>query len=502
MRDAFGEIDPDEIDIIDPDPTAFGPVPADPDAPAAADDAPRRRRPAWLIPVAGVGVLVLAALGVLVWQPWSGDDTVSLPSPQADPPTLSGELVFGAPPAELTSSWLGNGAEEVNFFGDETIGYFFAEPGAAFDLESSDRGRWAAFTAAPVSPEDGDPMEGREGTKVTVQGVPGVLTPGPLAQLDFGPVDGMVYSVAGAGLTNEELVALGEAVGVDDGVPVVDNRGALLGMEPIGSFASYRTIAALMILGGGDGFQQNDMVTVHYGTAPGWSVSSAASLDETSLPMLEFVFGAASGHTVHGLPAVATDKSPLQLFDGGDATIVAWVEGGRLIVVTGPDDVEATVALAESVRAASDDEWVAVAEVADTDNSAGFPVVDQVGVEIAAGTDPDGTEFQLRLDGEGSSLSICVEETDGNSTSSNCGSLAGDTLPMLTTYAGGGRTFAVAIVEDGSPDAEIRVTAEGSIATYSLVPHGVLHGSQAAAVLDGTETLVELVVGGEVVATL
>lgn len=376
MRDAFGEIDPDEIDIIDAEPLAFGPserattsadLPAEPLA-------PRRRR--WLIPVAigGTAALAVAAVTLLVWQPWEnhGGVTVSFPPGTAATAALTDELVFAEPPADLIAATLGDVATDAE--GGLTnlqnaVGYLFGEPGASFDTGRGGTGRWAAFYAVPAQSLDAKVLEVGDGS-ATVQGAPALRTTSVgsrTTEINFGPLGGYMYSVATSELSQAESLAFAEAVSLDHGTPVVNDSTVLGDMRPLGSIADFAAVLGLVVVVGEPGVAQAGIVSAQYATeGKTYSVTSHPA-DTSALTMVSFFFGAGEETTVHGQPALAFDidpADPLLAFGSGSGTVVAWIEGGRLVIVTGPDGPVATTALAESVRPATDAEWVEVARVA------------------------------------------------------------------------------------------------------------------------------------------
>lgn len=377
MRDEFGEIDPDEIDIIEADPGAFGPAPradgageGDGTNGAGPTTSPRRSRRTLVIAI-GAALLVAAAATVIVWRPWSSDDHhLSLPSHTVAAATLTERLVLDRPPVDPTSSAIGAPGGGETTFGDQFAdaeGYFFVGPNAKMTFDGSSEGQWAAFYAVPKDSDNAPSItveDGKEGG--TVQGAPATIDqqgPGQLVEVEFGPVDGYLISVASSGLSKQQALALAEVVGVENGIPVVRDSTALLDLQPLGSMAAYAaTYELLLSAQSGGAFPTERTVSVQYGTDENAvSVTSREVSDKEWLKMAEFVLGGAADHTVHGHPAIAVETTGRGF--GADATIVCWEEGGRMIMVTGHDDVDATLLLAESVRPATDEEWDAVVAV-------------------------------------------------------------------------------------------------------------------------------------------
>ena len=375
MRDEFGEIDPDEVDVIDfiePDASAFG---ADGDDAAEPDVGGDHRR-RWLVPTAIVSAVGLAAAGVFALAPWREDDTRSFPESSTPELTLTEQLVFDHPPAELTSASLGQNSEEgfgfTSFADDE--GYFFAEPGVSWNIfGGQSNGTWAAFFATAPDSENAPDLSGAEdGTAGTVQGAPAVIAQpqNGLREITFGPVDGLIFSVVTSGMSLADSTAFAEAVGVDDDIPTIADQTVLGDMDPIGDIADYG-VALSTVFGSTSVFaEQTGVVSVHYGNfledlgGDAYSIATQPVLSGSTMALLQFAFGGEVGKAVHDQPAVLIDgqDGAFAFGDGQFTSAVAWIEGGRLIVVAGPDDIAATVALAESVRPATEDEWAAVVE--------------------------------------------------------------------------------------------------------------------------------------------
>jgi len=521
MRDEFGEIDPDEIDIIDlvePDVSAFA-AHGESELPAAA----HRRR--WVLAAGVTSAVGIAVAGLLVWSPWREDNTRSFADSATPELTLTDELVFDIPPAELTASSLGTATTDDSFLGTfgEYEGYFFAEQGVSWDVFSGQStGRWAAFFAAKQEDEDGPDMEvdDRE-TAGAVQGAPAVVGPvdGGIREITFGPVDGLMFSVVSSGMSLTDSLTFAEAVGVDDGVPTLSNASVIGAMLPIGDMADYDVAVSTMIAATSPLFAQPGVVSVHYGDfsmdgelnedSVGYSIATRPLVGDPTLGMLRFTLGGEEGHSVHGLPAIVVDKVGDRLgFAGGQgSSLVAWVEGGRLIIVTGPDDVDATLALAESVRPATQDEWVEVVAVVQDPFAPDDPVfVDQEGVVLYEGVDPaTGDTFAFTVQFTDGFLVTSVEQRSGGSTDVGFGNMTDFELPLLTTDESTERKFVLAVIDRAEADgAELRITlADGTIETFPLVDVAPeFPGPAVATLLPEDHGAVELWNAGELVASL
>ena len=265
--------------------------------------------------------------------------------------------------ARLSAASLGTGEDELETFTD-VDGYFFAAPGAEFKLGQGGTGRWATFFAAPY--ERDAPDMGQGTVDVTVQGVPGTLTPAlgdQSLQLAFGPLDGQIYHVVSSEISQSDTLAFGEAVTFDDGTPVVDDISVLDDMLPLCSLTAFNSAYSLVLLASNPRYALPGYVSALFGTrANRFSVTSQWA-PEGGLTPLQFVLGGKVDATVHGEPAltVEIDTSESVLVTGADiGSVVAWVEGGRLVMVTGQVPIDELLELAESVRPATDTEWAEV----------------------------------------------------------------------------------------------------------------------------------------------
>jgi len=369
MRYAFGEFDPDEIDIIEPDPRAFGPAAHSPLTEAATNDPSlrRRRRPAL---IAGAAILATLTATTAIWRPWGHDNRqLSLPTATVANATMTERLVIGDAASAPSGSWLPTSIAAPAFAGlDDAVGYFFAAPGATMSFDGTGNGRWAAFTAIPEDSDGATPVRpGNAAGITTVQGAPAQITPRTtVAQLEvsFGPIDGYMFSLASAGLSRIETLALAEVVGIDDGVPVVRDRNALRDLRPLGSIASYYSVVNLLISAQGSSIPAVGTVSVEYGERD-TSVTLASHAVEDPLwrQMAEFILRGRSDRSVHGQQAIAVALHDLDVGAGAGTTVVCWEEGGRMIMLTSHVGVDATVSLAASVRPATDEEWSAIVSV-------------------------------------------------------------------------------------------------------------------------------------------
>ena len=275
-----------------------------------------------------------------------------------------------------------------------------------------------------------------------------------------------------------DSLTFAEAVGIDDGVPTISNVSVIGAMLPIGDMAD---------------------------------IATRPVASDTTLGMLRFTVGGEEGHSVHGLPAMVVDAEEDGFAFAGSQgnSLVAWVEGGRLVVVTGPDDFKATLALAETVRPATDDEWEEVVAVVGNPFAPDDDPIEvdfNGGVVLYQGVDPgtgDTFRFEVEMD---ANLMICIHEQSGDGSTGECGIEPGSTeLPLLWSGNRSGHSFVLAVVDSGlEANAELRITlADGTIEAFPLVEHGdALPGPAVATLLPNDRGAVELWIGAKIVATL
>jgi len=358
-----GGADSELIEFIESDPSVFG----------GSTNAQTLRtppsRPTWWVPVAVSLVAVLAAAASLaVWKPWENKFRVrlALPSASRPEPTLTAQLVFDNPPSALSGSSAGASEVAASL---ASPGYFFAAPDASLNLGQGGTGRWAALLTTDTD-ESANLDAGRSGVNVTVQGVPGVLV---LAigdqslQLSFGPLGGRVYTIVTSEISKADTLAFAEVVGIDDGVPVIADISVLQGMRPLCTIADFNTAYGLVLTASNPDYAQPQIVAAQYGEESERFTLTSQQAPESGLVPLQFVLGGKIDSTVHGEPAltfVTDDSEALLSFGVEFGSVVAWIEGGRLIMVTGKLPVDELLQLAESVRPATDEEWNQISQVA------------------------------------------------------------------------------------------------------------------------------------------
>jgi hypothetical protein len=179
--------------------------------------------------------------------------------------------------------------------------------------------------------------------------------------LAWGAVDGFIFTAVGEHLDQAATLAIAELLRIQDGQPVLLDRAAAPDLHPIGSYGDFATAATLVQFAQNNNRGTSRVTGLYYGY-PGQSVVSMEA-NRSVMDMLPFVLNSSAHEgTVHGAPALGFTKGAGP-FGGFDMSMVFWWEGGRLILVAGGDDLDATFALAEGTRVATDDEWTLVMAV-------------------------------------------------------------------------------------------------------------------------------------------
>ena len=235
---------------------------------------------------------------------------------------------------------------------------------------------------------------------------------------------------------------------IRDGVPTITDDRALAGMRPVGSIAEYGAALDVVLTPGESAIPSTNLVFVQYAAAEGrYTLASVPAPHETMLPMLQFLMPQGHERTVRGAAAwVVGDGVNPDLLASGTGTLVAWVEGGRLITVLGPDDELATLALAETIRPATDDEWAEVAIAAvNTPNPLDSSIDTSVVLDI--GTTPDGEEYSLTATWRGTNaFDLCAQTAIGR----GCTYLMEVPLPVLVPLQWGDNTFLAGLIDDAA----------------------------------------------------
>jgi hypothetical protein len=350
MRDAFGEIDPDEVDRNDSQPGT--------EAGKLTPTATRRRSRA--VAAATVGaVTAIGAIGVAVWR-LSGDDETKQSESTVAVEVLTDRLVIATPPDgfRLSSSFIsGTSAEDGEFalFTDQrTEGLVLARDGATLD-----DGPLLAFYASTDErfAAEAD-LDDQEGEAVDINGLPGrYVDEGSELLLTFGPDDdGYLYFTVGIGVPRAQLEAFARAIDVDGGLPTIRDPEAIDGFDVIADINTFFSVLSPML--GLDG--SGDGNAVVYEDSNGASVTLTSASDPGNALSLFSLLGETSTIEIAGSEGFVTEMAG----DFGGGTLISRVVDGRLIMVAGNVSDDELAAAAASVRPATDDEWQAVLDVA------------------------------------------------------------------------------------------------------------------------------------------
>jgi hypothetical protein len=402
----------------------------------------KRKRAALIV---GAGAVVAAGAVVIV-RAVSGDDKQSttaatettLQQSAADPtpiePELSGRLLFDPVPDGFVVQYLNEAG---------TFGPAIDVPAAGPTLDVSllrapdatlDDGAWLSasvslldrFERQSFEPMNYvDPSQFRKTSVNGLNGVVGKNWDDSLA-LVFGPAnDGFVVSLASAGITEQELLAIAAEITLEENglqaSPQFGPSAAEAGLEPfmrypVGTWGGVSVGLQLPLLGG-DGNSTN----VGYVTEEGFDeyvtiTNTPFGEDVDMLGLAEFAFSEFEQIEVRGMPAAA-GKTPESL---GEQPTVVWAEGGRLIVVSGSPSLEDLVSYAQTVVVADDDAWAEAVK-----SSQEFQGVEQFVADawlIGVGDFEDSTTWTIEggFDDDGNLVLCSLAMSVNGGSSSGC----------------------------------------------------------------------------------
>ncbi|MGB8859147.1 MAG: hypothetical protein WCC60_07825 [Ilumatobacteraceae bacterium] len=441
---ATGEII--EIDVIDADPDAFG------GEGSATTHHERTPLPRWAIPVAA-GLVVALWVTAAIWHPWVPEPKWRTFAPPAAPAAvLTDQLVLGLSPDTVIGLDLG---QELAPREPTPIGYVFAEPDGTYETNA-----WALFhsraSAGGSAVEPSDSTDLVRGLQAEVHKVRVRTT------IRWGPIDGEYWDAETNRFDKAAALAFANAVGVVDGVPAIERSYRLGALQPLGDVKTLTRVQVLAsYLGGEPVLSAFTPTVVTYETSSG-PVRAASIGVETpdALAMAEFYFGHSSDITVHGVPALSIASRSL-------GSVIVWQEGDRLMAVAGSESDAAMRILAESLHAATPDEWAAVVDASQPEVTFSSSP-DQV--TIGVGTAADGTAWRASVT-LGNPTVICVHLGAAEETSSSCTfttplSPATHLIEAPTIPA----SFVVAVVPMTSVDVLRITTADGAVETFHPVP--------------------------------
>lgn len=472
----------ERIDLIAADRALF--------ADEAEPERPKRRRAPW----SAIGAVAVVGLATFVlWpRPEPPEWRVFRPAP-VPAAGLSDELTFDRPPGPIGTVELAPPPVDLK----PEAGFVFGEPGGTITTR-----RWALFRTKPSSLPPAPASAGL----ASVNGVPADIRRVRVRhELTWGPIDGRLWSATTNHLDEQEALDFANHVGYIDRSPAIAHRFDLNGMEPVGSVAALDCVVLLTDLLNGEHGRGAELPTVITWLTLDGSISlGSIAAPSDALPLVEFVLGDGRPTVVHNQPAVFIASRT------GANPVIAWIENGRLIMVTGDDTDEKLMELAESVRPATTREWRTIARA-----SLREPIGDLFGdgVRLFRGDDgATGDEFDVTANifAPGSSNTlfvVCVNTIDGETAGllQWCNSSPPVPPLLFVTEPVNGRRFVVALVaEEEAEGAAVRIQlTDGS---YILVPLGdfgdQLPGWAVAELLPRDFGVIELWSGGAVVASL
>lgn len=435
-----------EIELIDHDPAVFG-LPRDP-----ASTRPERAdgRPPWLAPAAIMLAAIIALATVAAWQPWRSSPTWrTYPVALQFPPTLSTRQVLGAPPGDPVEVDAPESPLATAVTRSTLVGHVFAEPGA-----TEDSGRWASFAALP----SWNPAAPAGTTATRVRGVDAVLSRvGARASVAWGPLDRYGWTAEANRFTDDELLEFAEHVAVVDLQPARRDSYDMRGLQAIGGVAGFRTVKAVeRVLAGRRAEYALAPTVARYRDGDSMLELLSIPAPPDTLPFVAFVFGGGDDTTVHDLPAVSIRA-------GGTRGIVAWMEGGRLLVLAGAGDSDRLSAIAESTRTATDDEWDDLLALR---NARYIDLAAAQQIEIGTGTTPNGSDWRAWSSAIDDASAFCLSTGLGE----QCTIVTGDEDPPLDDWFVHGGRISLRLADVAAPSRAVVTWPDGAVFVTACVP--------------------------------
>lgn len=345
-HDGFGAIDPDEV---------------------GDDRASRSSRRRWLVPTALVGALGLGGGGA--WLAMRDDGSSATPStaeftPAGDEVEFDGgaggtdassgptaHLVVGALPDDLAVFQAfdadSTSDDDLDTPGPTASAVLLAEPGATASTGGT--------VMISVSEYDDSFLSEETGPDSIVVGdtswyVYDVGDDSGMMNVTFPIDERWNVDLTTRHRSRAELAAIANSIAVDDDGSIVFRDGSLIdGYEEV--------IDGDAVLAMTTGSITNSSLIMY--STPGGDFTESLNLSVTAMPPTDFApvyrlfVDDMVDLTVHDLPAIGGAND--QAF-GGEAIIV-WQEDGNLITLSGSYGVDELLPIAESVRAATDEEW-------------------------------------------------------------------------------------------------------------------------------------------------
>ena len=418
--------------------------------------------------------LGLVAVPLVVWQPWRPQQPEWRTYAVATrfPPSLTARLVLDQPPGDIFQAFIPESPLATAVTRSTLVGHVFARPGSTMRSDP-----WLSFSALPsYSPaavatgeftvRDTDATIERTEQQVTVE---------------WGPIDRRSWTAIGGGVDDATLLTFADAVGIVDEQPALRGSYDLDGMVALGGVEGLRT--ALTVERALDQFDPVAAVkptVVRYadGAQPLTLLSLPAPPD--TLPFVPFVFGSGGlvdEVTVRGLPAVA-------LATATDDNLVAWLEGGRLVVVAGRQPLDDLLRWATTTRAATDGEWLEVGSAIEA-----TVMITATGVEVGAGVTPNGNSWRVVVSDVSLSGAFCLVTVNGEA----CALTTGFEQPPIDDWFVGGGRVTVRFSTPGAASVARVTTPDGTVTEFPFV--AVDDTRTAAAVFIANGDVLELVAG-------
>jgi len=471
MRQPYGPGDIIEIDVIDADPGVFGPS-EDP-----GRERVRRPRPRWLMPVAIAAVGVCGAVA-MVWRPWEHPPEWRTFGPAAPATSsLSDHLILDLADASVTTVDEGQdlGADEPT-----PLGYVFTVPGGTYDYDP-----WA-LSHARASNGAREPEVVR--STELVRDLPAkVHRVRVRTTVTWGPIDGLYWDSETNRLDDDDALSFANAVGVDDGSTAVAYSHSMGSLKPLGDVKTLTRVQVLTSRLAGEPVLSKftpTMVAYLVGDSP-VTVASIAT-DTDALAMARFFLDQGRDTTVHGVPAAVIETRRI-------GKVVVWHEGDRLVVVAADVPDDQLLAMAETVRPASDEEWDSlqprIARAVSVTTSSQMAVLPNT---IASGTLLDGSTYHVSIE-LGNPTYICAQIGSATSSRTTCGIF--DTSKSPSTYVLrddlSGAEFVAGVVPDEGQFLRVTATTDGTI--VDIRPSRLDDGTWAAAALLPAKSTFELI---------
>lgn len=388
--------DPGVIEVIDADPAAFGPAvraPARPSSPTHRASRRRMRRATLALLVA------VGAAAVVATRPWEPSAVWRTFPLEVGATTLPAQLVLAQPATPLFSV-LHDAQPTSAALADDGLGHVFAAPGATYE-----RGRWALFRI--------DQITGGSAATVAVTAEAAVVeaAAGGRSRLVWSPSPTRRYTVETQELTSEETRAFGTAVGEHAGHAALRRAYTLGDLQPVAGVGAL-IVAQQLLDGLARGATAGNATIVRY---RGFVTPTSVSTVEAPADAVSAV-----GFLLGGSPASVNDHPGVTAASPTLGTVVAWVQGGRLVVVTDAVPQDDLLRVAAAVQPATDSTHPF--------NSSTGGEATTVDVVVGSGVSAGGRSWTATAHFGRATTHVCVAVDNGQS---NCRRDVHATLPRI-----------------------------------------------------------------------